>query len=146
MGAKDGDALSLYLFKEAGELMAKTVMALVPKMDPILYASDPLKIVCVGSVWLSWDFLKPGFVEILEQEKISFDIELLRLTTSTSLGTIYLAADFINFDFKRHYEKNYNIFYKYEGKSGIKNNSITNGKHETPEVKDLIALWSKGKI
>ncbi|XP_077293308.1 N-acetylglucosamine kinase isoform X2 [Arctopsyche grandis] len=146
VGAKDGDALSLYLFKEAGELMAKTVMALVPKMDPVLYARDPLKIVCVGSVWLSWDFLKPGFVEVLGQEKISFDIELLRLTTSTSLGTIYLAADFINFDFKRHYEKNYNIFYKYEGKNGVKNSPITNGKHKTSEVKDLIALWSNGKI
>lgn len=124
-GAKEGDALCLYLFKEAGNLMAKSVLALIPKMDPVLYETNPLMIVCVGSVWLSWDYLKPGLLEVLEEEKVSFDIEFVKLTTSTSIGTIYLAADHINFDLVKDYKKNYNVFYKYNGKKG---KSITNGK------------------
>lgn len=126
-GAKQGDALCLYLFKEAGILMAKTIIALRSKIDPSLYEKDPLKIICVGSVWLSWDFIKPGFLQVLDEQKLPFDIEFVRLTTSTALGTIYLAADFIKFNFAREFEKNYNVFFKYEGRTLFGKAALTNG-------------------
>lgn len=105
------------MFEEGGSLLAKSVIALIPKIDPSLYDTEPLKIICVGSVWLSWEHIKNGLISTLEDHKVNFDIEFLRLTTTTALGAVYLAADHINFDFVKDFKKNYNVFHTYPGKS-----------------------------
>jgi N-acetylglucosamine kinase len=73
-----------------------------------------LPVVCVGSVWLSWEYLKQGFVKQLKEHAAKLQrLSLLRLTTSTATGSVYLAAKEINFDLPRNYTNNHNIFFTY---------------------------------
>jgi N-acetylglucosamine kinase len=68
----------------------------------------------VGSVWLSWEYLKPGFVTQLKEGAAKLQrLSLLRLTTSIATGSVYLAAKEINFDLPRDYTDNHEIFFTY---------------------------------
>ncbi|XP_065069589.1 N-acetyl-D-glucosamine kinase-like isoform X1 [Rhopilema esculentum] len=63
-GAEMGDALCLHVLEEAGVGLGKHIKALIPKMECGMLEKDKsLKILCVGSVWKSWDFLKNGFLK-----------------------------------------------------------------------------------
>lgn len=113
--AVQGDQLSQWLFSEAGRVLARHVIALFPKVDSKLL-SEPggLPVLCVGSVWSSWEFLKPGFVgELKEAAPELKRLSLLHLTTSVATGSVYLAAKEINFDLPRNYAKNHEIFFTY---------------------------------
>uniref|UniRef100_A0A182PR26 N-acetyl-D-glucosamine kinase n=1 Tax=Anopheles epiroticus TaxID=199890 RepID=A0A182PR26_9DIPT len=107
------------LFDEAGRSLARSVCALQDKISPALLrpASDgdtrQLDIVCVGSVWLSWELLREGFVAELQQQGFPHDLRLLRLTTTMALGAAYLAADTYQLDLPRDYTGNYDVFYTY---------------------------------
>jgi N-acetylglucosamine kinase len=73
-----------------------------------------LAVVCVGSVWLSWEQLKQGFVTQLREGATKLQrLSLLRLTTSTATGSVYLAAKEINFNLPRNYTDNHEIFFTY---------------------------------
>lgn len=65
--AEEGDSFCQSLFIEAGEMLAKHVIAILPKTDASLFASSTkgLRVACVGSVWKSWKFLRPGFEKVL---------------------------------------------------------------------------------
>ena len=68
----------------------------------------------MGSVWKSWELLKPGFVgELKEAAPELKRLSLLRLITSAATGSVYLAAKEINFDMPRNYTKNYEILFTY---------------------------------
>uniref|UniRef100_A0A336N1G9 N-acetyl-D-glucosamine kinase n=1 Tax=Culicoides sonorensis TaxID=179676 RepID=A0A336N1G9_CULSO len=124
--AEDGDELCLKIFTDAGHALGKSVLALLPKVEAELVSSGSLTIVCVGSVWLSWKLLKSGFVKILNTANIPFEITLVKLTNSMGLGACYMAADSIDFELKRDYSKNYEVFFSY---SNNNNNQIhMNGK------------------
>uniref|UniRef100_A0A3Q3KBD9 N-acetyl-D-glucosamine kinase n=1 Tax=Monopterus albus TaxID=43700 RepID=A0A3Q3KBD9_MONAL len=56
-GAEAGDVLCQYVFTQAGRILAKHVEAVLP---PLLSGDHSLPILCVGSVWKSWELLKPG--------------------------------------------------------------------------------------
>ena len=59
-----GDALCVWLFHQAGLQLGKHIFALASKVDNQLKeAKGGLNIVCVGSVWKSWEILKDGFLE-----------------------------------------------------------------------------------
>lgn len=64
-------------------------MALLPKTDKSTISAG-LSIVCVGSVFNSWDLLEPGFVGLLSQHLKSF--RLLKLKQSSAYGAAKLAA------------------------------------------------------
>jgi N-acetylglucosamine kinase len=73
-----------------------------------------LPVVCVGSVWFSWEYLKPGFVTQLREGATKLQrLSLRRLTTSAATGSVYLAAKEINFDLPRNYTNNHEIFFTY---------------------------------
>lgn len=113
--AVQGDRLSQWLFKEAGRVLARHITALLPQVDSKLL-SEPggLPVVCVGSVWLSWEYLKPGFVTQLKEGAAKLQrLSLLRLTTSIATGSAYLAAKEINFDLPRDYTDNHEVFFTY---------------------------------
>lgn len=83
-GAKAGDALCRYVFAQAGRVLANHVEAVLPAAPEVTCRHDELPVVkhltslcflpwqvllghtlglpilCVGSVWNSWEFLKPG--------------------------------------------------------------------------------------
>ena len=73
-----------------------------------------LPVVCVGSVWLSWEYLKPGFVEELQKVGSRLQkLSLLRLTTSVATGSVYLAAKKMNYNMPRNYDDNHEVFFTY---------------------------------
>lgn len=125
--AEDGDELCLKIFTDAGHALGKSVLALLPKVEPELVSSGSLCIVCVGSVWLSWKFLKGGFIKILNTTNIPFEITLVKLTNSMGLGACYMAADSINYDLKRDYSKNYEVFFSYSNLNNNNEKIQTNG-------------------
>ncbi|XP_021931116.1 N-acetyl-D-glucosamine kinase isoform X2 [Zootermopsis nevadensis] len=114
--AIQGDKLSQWLFSEAGRLLARHVTAVLPQVDSkLLSEARGLPVVCVGSVWLSWEYLKPGFIAQLKETAPKLQkLSLLRLTTSMATGAVYLAAKDINVDLPRNYTDNYKIFFTYD--------------------------------
>lgn len=132
VAARNGDELCQKIFIEAGRQLAKMVAALLPRVDKKLIESGDLAIICVGSVWQSWELLKPGFIKQLNQNKIPFELQLLQLKPNVSMavGAMYMSADFVNFPMPRDYSSNYEIFFNYNGHeltNGNVNSKITNG-------------------
>ena len=61
IAASEGDGLCQSLFVEAGRVLAQHVIAVEPKISQsLLEGAGGLHVVCVGSVWKSWEFIKPG--------------------------------------------------------------------------------------
>ena len=61
--AVSGDVLCCWLFEEAGRMLGRHIRALAPAISPELTsAPGGLRVVCVGSVWKSWELLKRGFL------------------------------------------------------------------------------------
>ncbi|XP_063705728.1 N-acetyl-D-glucosamine kinase [Culicoides brevitarsis] len=118
--AEQGDELCIKIFADAGQALGRFVLALLPKVEAELVSSGSLCIVCVGSVWLSWKFLKGGFTKVLNSTNIPFEISLVKLTNSMGLGACYMAADSIKFELKRDYSKNYEVFYTYTNNNNSK--------------------------
>jgi N-acetylglucosamine kinase len=113
-GAADGDKLCLHLFKLCGEELGKHVVAVIKHVHPELYQGPlGLPIVCVGSVWKSWKFLKPGFESVLglrdgESPKLK-RFSLVRLNVPSCVGAALLGAH--KYHLPRNMEKNVNVFY-----------------------------------
>ena len=67
--AVSGDGLCAWLFEEAGRMLGRHIRALAPAISPELTtAPGGLSIVCVGSVWKSWELLKRGFLEGIKDD------------------------------------------------------------------------------
>ncbi|XP_041635654.1 N-acetyl-D-glucosamine kinase [Cheilinus undulatus] len=120
-GAEAGDALCQYVFKEAGRVLAKHVEAVLPEaQEPLLSGTIGLPILCVGSVWRSWDLLKPGFIEVLDKVASSDKFKgrfhgysLLILQQSSALGGASLGAQSIGASITMDYKANAKIFYQH---------------------------------
>uniref|UniRef100_A0A8C4PXP0 N-acetyl-D-glucosamine kinase n=1 Tax=Eptatretus burgeri TaxID=7764 RepID=A0A8C4PXP0_EPTBU len=98
-GANEGDALCLSVFQQAGCMLARHIVALLPKAEQdLLDGKLGLPIVCVGSVWKSWDLMREGFLEVLDLGRNSCttrclsSITLLRLKQSSAYGGASLGA------------------------------------------------------
>ena len=131
--AEQGDELCKQIFIDAGRQLAKAISALLPRVDPELTKSGSLSIICVGSVWLSWELLRPGFSIELSKHNIAYEIRLLQLQPNISMavGAIYMCADSVNFDLPRDYSKNYEIFFKIAKNQDKVNGKVSNGTNGT---------------
>lgn len=128
VAAEAGDALSAQVFTDAGQALARSVKALLPNVSPELTSTGELRIVCVGSVWKSWDLLRMGFVKELNAVPIDYAISMATLTQTMALGAVYLGADAINCDLKRDYDRNCEVFYRYsQTEGGAVRNGSKNG-------------------
>lgn len=135
--AANGDRLSLSLFEEAGRYMAKFTASLLPKVNSQLVVNNSFNIVCVGSVFKSWNLLKNGFVNEISKTNLEFGINLIQLTTPMAMGAVYVAADSIQYDLPRDYAHNFEIFYHHpkpvktainaNNTNGLLSNTFTNG-------------------
>ncbi|CAE1283620.1 NAGK [Acanthosepion pharaonis] len=108
------DGLCLYVFDEAGRYLAKHITAQLPSVsEEMLSASGGLQVVCVGSVFKSWDLLRKGFIDVLqgysEKGKLK-EISLLRLTQSVAIGAAFHGARTVNQILPIEYDKNYSVF------------------------------------
>eukprot|EP00070_Physeter_catodon_P046127 XP_028353021.1 N-acetyl-D-glucosamine kinase isoform X2 [Physeter catodon] len=119
-GAQQGDPLSRYIFRKAGEMLGRHVVAVLPEIDPVLFQGEiGLPILCVGSVWKSWELLKEGFLlaltqgrEIQAQNSFS-SFTLLKLRHSSALGGASLGARHIGHLLPMDYSVNAIAFYSY---------------------------------
>jgi len=77
-----------------------------------------LHVVCVGSVWKSWELLKEGFMNQLDyhhnsQETIVDEFTLLVLEKTVALGGVYLITKKLNYNYPFDYEHNYRQLFHY---------------------------------
>lgn len=115
IGCEKNDPLCQTIFEEAGRLLAKHVNVLWKKAhNDLKLAHGGLKVICVGSVWKSWKFLKTGFVNEIHNRNIVDELSLLHLTTTSALGACYLAAEKIDCSFVKSYDSNVKIFFHYK--------------------------------
>ncbi|KAK9524597.1 hypothetical protein VZT92_016975 [Zoarces viviparus] len=120
-GAAAGDALCQYVFAQAGRVLAKHVEAVLPTaQEPLLSGDLGLPVLCVGSVWKSWELLKPGFTEVLDEVAASDKFKgrfhgyrLLALRQSSALGGASLGAQNIGETLTMDYDANTKVFYQH---------------------------------
>ncbi|XP_028047856.1 N-acetyl-D-glucosamine kinase isoform X2 [Monomorium pharaonis] len=115
IGCEKDDPLCLKLFEEAGQVLAKHVNAVSKKAhNDLKLAHGGLKVICVGSVWKSWKYMKNGFMNEIHNKRLVDELSLLHLTTTSALGACYLAAEKINCPFAKPYDSNVEIFFHYK--------------------------------
>lgn len=138
--ASEGDELSILIFKQAGEHLARSIAAVSRKASPELTNREGgLHVLCVGSVWLSWRLLKEGFVGYLQRNAPSIsELSLLHLSTTLATGAAYMAADQLHINLPRNYEHNYNVFYRYN-KKGVTSNCINSSWTEAK----FVSRWAR---
>nr|XP_049704983.1 serine protease HTRA2, mitochondrial-like [Helicoverpa armigera] len=122
--AYKGDELSRHLFSQAGVTLASHVAALAVHCE-----TRRIRVVCVGSVWKSWDILKPGFLKQLKFRKVKTELELVTLRVSSAMGAAWLAAKHVGFELPRDDTAFCKVFYTYHPEEIVNGNgNIVNGK------------------
>ncbi|XP_024227790.1 N-acetyl-D-glucosamine kinase isoform X1 [Bombus impatiens] len=120
-GCEKKDPLCLYIISENGRYLAKHVIALSRKAhNDLKLAKGGLKVVCVGSVWKSWDVMKDVFIDEIHESRALDELTMIRLTATAALGACYLAAEEIDWFFTKPYEDNIEVFHQYKRKNYIK--------------------------
>ncbi|XP_071792731.1 N-acetyl-D-glucosamine kinase-like [Asterias amurensis] len=114
--AKDKDPLCMELFHEAGVVLGRHILAVAPKLDQtLLNGPEGLKVVCVGSVWKSWDLLKEGFLQGLKphhNKNVEVKhITLVSLLQSSAIGAARLGAESIQCKLPVDFKSNVNVFF-----------------------------------
>ncbi|KAJ8947386.1 hypothetical protein NQ318_017749 [Aromia moschata] len=113
--AREDDELSQSIFTEAGTYLARNISAVVVKAAPELTDRDGgIHILCVGSVWLSWDLLRSGFIKWMENNTSIDKMSLMKLNTEMGVGAALMASDRLHLPLERDYSKNYTVFYRYK--------------------------------
>ena len=109
-GAQKGDSTCRWLFSEAGKGLADHIIAVEPKIHPEL--TKELPIVCIGSVWKSWDLIKDGFIQKLQEKKNRIEkIKLVKLKVGSSVGAMNLGTKAAGFSMPMNYDDNIEMFY-----------------------------------
>ncbi|XP_018584115.1 N-acetyl-D-glucosamine kinase isoform X2 [Scleropages formosus] len=114
--ATAGDPLARYVFSQAGRALARHIVAVLPKADQALFSEEfGLPVLCVGSVWKSWELLKPGFTEVLvgAASRHFRGYTLLTLRQSSALGGAILGARSAGVSLPVDYSSNVSILYKH---------------------------------
>ncbi|XP_068922570.1 N-acetyl-D-glucosamine kinase isoform X1 [Petaurus breviceps papuanus] len=117
-GAYQGDPLCQHIFSKAGEMLARHILAVMPKIHTTLFHKPlGLPIVCVGSVWKSWELLEEAFVSTLAEgkkiQKAFSCFSLLKLKYSSAVGGASLGAEFIGVILPLDYKNNVDIFFQH---------------------------------
>ncbi|CAH1185509.1 unnamed protein product [Phyllotreta striolata] len=120
--AADGDDLAREIFRQNGAYLAKSIRAVLSKASGELSDREGgVHVTCVGSVWLSWELLKQGFVQELDAKSDIRELTLIRLNTEMGTGAVYLASDRLEIPLERDYSKNYAVLYNYKREKPMSN-------------------------
>ncbi|KAL2725081.1 N-acetyl-D-glucosamine kinase isoform X2 [Vespula squamosa] len=115
VGCEKEDPLCLAIFEETGRLLARHIVALSKKAhNDLKLCHGGLQIICVGSVWKSWKFMKEGFMDEIHSGLVVDELSLLNLTATSALGSAYLAAEKIDCPFVKSYDQNVQVFFHYK--------------------------------
>lgn len=109
--AKQGDHLSLSCFAEAGRVLAHHIIAIQRSMTPemISQKGGPV-VICVGSVWKSWGFMKESFVTVLQKISKLKEVTLVRPKVTSAFGAARLAVRAAELSLCMDLDKNYELF------------------------------------
>lgn len=127
--ANDGDELCRWVFVEAGRNLGRMAQALLQRAGAKMINQPWVDVVCVGSVWKSWNLLQSGFTDV----ESSVELRLVRLKQTMALGAMYLACDKVSAGIKRDYEQNVTEFYRVNTKTLPKH--PTNGHNTSNGLK-----------
>lgn len=109
----DDDPLCKHIFYEAGVMLGNHVVALISKIhQKLLQQKGGLSIICVGSVFKSWNLLKDGFFSRVNCKLQEYT--LLRLIQSTAMGSAYFGATTAGFDLPIDFTKNAEILHHFK--------------------------------
>ncbi|CAF4577947.1 unnamed protein product [Rotaria sp. Silwood1] len=94
LASNNNDEACQELLKEAGYMLGAHLRAIAPNIEKKLYDQGKLRVVAVGSVFYSWKFLKPGFMDALSNgHSLPFNkVELVRLIHSAAIGAAIWGA------------------------------------------------------
>nr|XP_055067787.1 N-acetyl-D-glucosamine kinase [Misgurnus anguillicaudatus] len=118
-GANAGDALCKHVFTEAGKALAQHIVAVLPKVHQDLFTGElGLPILCVGSVWHSWELMKSGFTQVISEAQATgyshfCKYSLLTLHQSSALGGAKLGAQNAGATLPLDYSANANVFFSH---------------------------------
>lgn len=111
-GARCGDALCASLFRDIGVDLAKHVRAVNRSISTKFYQNEGgLPIVCVGSLFFSWDLMKDGFVEILRG--VVPEYTCVQPTVSAAIGAAYHASAVAGSKIPVKFSENSKVLYHY---------------------------------
>jgi N-acetylglucosamine kinase len=85
-----GDAFCSKQFRKAGLQLGSMARTLAPNLEKSEDGS-PTRIVCVGSVWKSWELLKDGFIAAAKSPALP-NFELVRLKETSAVGAAWKGA------------------------------------------------------
>lgn len=116
--AMKGDALCIWLFRQAGIMLGRHIRALSRNVSKDLKEGDGgLRIVCVGSVWKSWELLKQGFLEGIKDEigqPCVPELTMVQLSVGMATGATYLGARASGNSLPRNYQDNVEKFFHHK--------------------------------
>ncbi|XP_064600875.1 LOW QUALITY PROTEIN: N-acetyl-D-glucosamine kinase-like [Liolophura sinensis] len=109
------DPLCKHIFEETGKILALHVQAVSQHADEsLLKGPGGLSVVCVGSVWKSWDLMKEGFFKALkprnDQDVKITEISLLELQQNGAVGAAALGAKHAGYQLPLDYKANSKTF------------------------------------
>ncbi|XP_042584290.1 N-acetyl-D-glucosamine kinase isoform X1 [Cyprinus carpio] len=118
-GGDAGDALCQHVFTEAGRTLGRHIVAVLPKVHQDLFSGElGLPVLCVGSVWRSWELMKSGFTQVLSEAQAHGyshfqKYSLLTLRQSSALGGAKMGAQNAGASLPLDYSANVNMFFSH---------------------------------
>jgi len=113
-----GDKLCVWLFEEAGRMLGRHIRALSGVVSPQLsQAPGGLHVVCVGSVWKSWQLLQNGFLQGIKDDKGNPtvpELTMVKLSVSMATGAAYLGARAAKQSLPKSFKKNVEQFFHFK--------------------------------
>uniref|UniRef100_A0A2R5L4F8 N-acetyl-D-glucosamine kinase n=1 Tax=Ornithodoros turicata TaxID=34597 RepID=A0A2R5L4F8_9ACAR len=110
--AVEGDPLCKQIFWLAGKELADHVVAVAPSVsESLLKDEGGLCIVCVGSVFRSWQLLRAGFMERVCPYIKNFT--LLAPTVSSAIGAAYEGACHVDYRLPINFQENARVLERY---------------------------------
>lgn len=111
-GAKLGDKLCLHVLAKAGRDLGQHLVAISSKINDDM-KQHGLRIVCVGSIWKAWAFIKDAFLaQIATSPALPTRLELVQLTETAAVGAAALAAMDIQAPLALNYAAFYTTFFE----------------------------------
>ncbi|OQR79548.1 N-acetyl-D-glucosamine kinase-like [Tropilaelaps mercedesae] len=110
--ARSGDSFCNSLFRALGVDLAEHVKAVRSKIsEDLLMKKGGLPVICVGSVFFSWDLMKEGFTETLHG--LIDEFTCYQPVVSAAIGAAYYAATTAGNTINVNFAKNYRTIYNY---------------------------------
>ncbi|KAE9554931.1 hypothetical protein FO519_001828 [Halicephalobus sp. NKZ332] len=85
-----GDRIIEKLFYDAGHILGRHLVAVSKNFDQGMF--DDVPVLAIGSIWKSWDLIKPGFKDAVAAERRIKVVSFYELKESPAVGAAILAA------------------------------------------------------